>query len=116
MAALPIERRDIILIGDEPLQAVRAQAIMEPWLFPAGRIVAVDINNPNEPLLVTVARDGATGQQETVALNRLQTVDVLVRFCLEYNVLLPRRGHKTAIIVTWPRDSGPHICLRLVTA
>lgn len=112
---MPIERRDIILINEEALLAVRAQARMEPWLFPPGQIIAVDINKNEEPLLVTVATAGAPNKRESVALNRQQAVEVLIRFCLENNIPLPRLGYKTAIIVPGPGGTGPHICLRLVS-
>ena len=99
---------------EEPLRAVTAQAQADPGLLPPGNILAVMVQNSAAPLMVTIACDESPNATKNVELDQRQATAVMVRFCLENNIPLPRRSRKNIRVVPGPRGVGWHLCLQIV--
>ncbi len=101
--AMPIERRTISLLGDELQQAVEAFRRVTPDALPTGalRAVRVEDDGTGAPVVtVFVQTRGGTDEQSTSTRLRDATVlSLLIRFCLENNIPIPKRGKKMVAVV-----------------
>ncbi len=112
---MPLERREVVLIGDELTDAVRAHAHADPGMLPSGVIVGVAVNTDDEPIAVTIKLTGTRPDAEgaCIYLQKEQCLPILIRFCTEHNIPVPRAGRKSVKILPLPLKSGTTRCLCL---
>ena len=112
---MPLERREIVLIGNELVDAVHAFARAEPGVLPPGEITGATVHSEAEPIAISIKLDGADSgaQGSRVYVPRDQCIPILVRYCTEHNIPLPRAGRKNVKILTLPLNTGPTRCLCL---
>ena len=112
---MPLERREIVLIGDELTNAVHAFAHADPGLLPNGVIIGVAVYSEEEPIAVTIKLAGTKPDAEgtCIYLQKEQCLPILVRFCSEHNIPVPRAGRKMVKILSLPLKSGPARCVCL---
>ena len=100
---MPRETRQIALSDDELLHAIQSYRRMQPNFLPHGPILRTSFARTEElGLHLTVAvrmRYGANEQEIEVRAQEADLLALLIRFCLENNVPVPRRGEKQARIV-----------------
>ena len=95
---MPIERRTISLLEDELRQAVEAFRRVTPDVLPAGALRAVRVEGSSTPPVVTVSVQAA-GHALDVRLRDASVLALLIRFCSENNVPIPKRGNKVVRVV-----------------
>jgi hypothetical protein len=111
---MSIERREIILTGNELPDAVRAHARGETDFLPIGIITDIAVHTDEEPVAVTIKLQGAAAAEPVrVLLDKDKCMDVLLRFCLERNIPLPRAGRKLVKVISIPTPAGAHRCVCL---
>lgn len=101
---MPLEKRQIILSENELLHALSAYRNVNTKFLPGGDILQVTIaarcaDRPAEGVVVTVSIQmcyGDSQQKIDVPLRDADILSLLVRFCLENNVPIPRSGAKAA--------------------
>jgi hypothetical protein len=106
-STMPIERRQILLSDEELAHAVDAYRNASPSFLPPGSILQVNVGTrPGHCAtgggVMTVGvclTYGETEQRMDVTVRETDIVNLLVRFCPENNVLLPRSAPKTAAAV-----------------
>lgn len=96
---MPRETRQIILSDEELLQAIRSYRRVRPAVLPQGDILSTSletIEGGHTRLNVVVQMRYGTSQLEAViGLQEADLLALLIRFCLENNVPVPRRGEKS---------------------
>lgn len=100
---MPRETRQIALSDDELLQAVQSYRRMQPNFLPQGPVLRTSFAHTEElgtHLTVTVRmRYGASEQEIEVQVQETDLLAMLIRFCLENNIPVPRRGEKKAQLI-----------------
>ena len=93
---MPVERREIIFSTNEVCQAVNSYHRMKPDLLPHGIVQDVKVIEGDEiKLRVTVEMTyGDSRQAINIDVTAVDTVELLVRGCLENNIPIPRRAIK----------------------
>ena len=93
---MPVERREIIFSTSEVFQAVNSYNRMKPDLLPQGIIQNVQVLEGEEiKLRVTIEMSYGNGRQAvSIEVTAIDTVELLVRGCLENNIPIPRRATK----------------------
>ena len=93
---MPVERREIIFSTNEVLQAVNSYNRMKPDLLPQGTVQDVQIVEGDEiRLRVTIEMTYDDRRQAVeIEVKAVDTVELLVRGCLENNIPIPRRATK----------------------
>lgn len=112
---MTIERREIILTGNELPDAVRAHARSEPSFLPRGVITEVAVHTDEEPISITLRLEGAKRDADEVRilLDKEKCVPILLRFCLEHNIPVPKSGRKLVKIIVIPSGGVAHRCVCL---
>jgi hypothetical protein len=101
---MPLEKRQLVLSDEELLHALSAYRNMSAAFLPQGEILRVSVaaepgSGPGDGAVVIVGirMCYGSGQQEIdVPLRGTDILSLLVRFCLENNVPIPRAGTKAA--------------------
>jgi len=101
------ERRQILLSDEKLTHAVEAYRNANPSFLPPGNILQVNVgpgpgNCTTGGVVMTVGvclTYGETEQRMDVRARETDIINLLVRFCLENNVLLPRAAPKAAAAV-----------------
>jgi hypothetical protein len=93
---MPVEIREVILDQDELLQAIHSYTRTLPTKYPPGRVVASASRSTPEGLLIeaSINPPNCGDQVITTQLTGDAPVEMLVRFCLENNIPVPRSGKK----------------------
>jgi len=95
---VPIERRTISLLEDELRQAVEAFRRVTPDVLPAGALRAVRIEGGDAAPVLTASVQAGERVLD-VRLRDTSVLALLIRFCLENNVPIPKRGNKAVRLV-----------------
>jgi hypothetical protein len=95
---VPIERRYISLLEDELRQAVEAFRRVTPDVLPAGALRAVRVEGGGARPALTASVQVAEHVVD-IRLRDTSVLGLLVRFCLENNVPIPKRGNKVVTVV-----------------
>ncbi len=100
---MPIERREISLHTHELMQAVASYARLTPGVLPSGRILAVCptmacANGPTVLVSVMLAAE-PDGPPIDVRLTYESVFELLIRFCRDEGIPMPRSGSKSARVV-----------------
>lgn len=100
---MPIERREICLTDEELMRAVQAYGRQTPGLLPIGPMLSVRVvvKAPNIPVVtvsIRLAGDSAEPPVD-VCLGDESIFELLVRFCLDEGVPMPRGGKKVAQVI-----------------
>jgi len=100
---MPFERREIRLTNDELLQAIEVYGRQTPGVLPTGPLLGVVVANSalEMPVVTVTVRCAAdmTGPPVDIVLNHESVFEVLVRFCLEEGIPIPRGGRKTTSVL-----------------
>ena len=99
---MPIERRRVSLFEGEVRLAVESYRRATPEVLPAGPLQQVSITDvPGGAPAMTVSvlmRYGSVEQLIEVRLNDDHVLALVVRFCVENNIPLPRTAKKTVVL------------------
>lgn len=91
---MPIELRRIILSTDELERAVNSYRRITNELLPDGDVDTISVN-PDGTLQITVNMSYSTpSKRADFDINTDHVRDMLIRFCLENNIPIPRNGEK----------------------
>ncbi len=100
---MPHERREIRLFEDELLQAIEVYGRQTPGVLPTGPLLGVSVAGkaPEPPVVTVTVRCAAdpSGSPVEIVLNDESVFEVLVRFCLEEGIPIPRGGKKTTSVI-----------------
>lgn len=94
---MALEIRRIILAQDEVLAALKSYRRTNPDFLPQGDIVECKVN---PDVTLTAKLKMSYGKSEQIAEFPCDTAtltEILIRYCIENNVPIPRRGRKTAV-------------------
>jgi hypothetical protein len=99
---MPVERREIRLSNDEVMAAVSAYARLTPGILPSGKLqnvlVAVSAARPCVTASVALVGD-PSGPLVAVSISYESIVELVIRFCQEEGIPMPRGGSKHASIM-----------------
>ena len=104
---MPRERREILLSEDELVDAIRSYRRMQKDVLPAGEIVAVEVQSADCIKVSIVMEYGDCEQQADFVLSGARVIEVLIRFCIENNIPIPRCGKKSLQI------TAGELCLKI---
>ena len=98
---MPVERREIIFSTSEVFQAVNSYNRMKPDLLPHGTIQDVQLVEGGEIKLRVIVEMiyGDRRQAVEIEVKAIDTVELLVRGCLENNIPIPRRATKLLRVI-----------------
>ena len=96
MHGMPRESRKVVFSDEEVLQAVQSYARMTPNLLPQGSVISAEVlASPDLRLSASVKMNyGNAMRQASFDLTTRDTVELLIRACLENNIPIPRRAEK----------------------
>lgn len=94
---MPRERREIIFSLEEVESAVRSYARVTPRFLPVVEQIACSHDAAGRLTIAVRAAYGATVQEMKIEARPRDTAALLVRFCLENNIMLPRAGRKSVV-------------------
>ena len=92
---MPRERREILLSQTELVDAVRSYRRMHPDALPAGEIIAVEVERADSLKVTILMKYGDSEQKADFAFSGTRVIEVLIRFCSENNIPIPRSGKKS---------------------
>jgi hypothetical protein len=97
---MPIERRDIRFTPDELVRAISSYARQTPGVLPHGRLnsVAVAQAQDTAPVVTATVIPPAKTQSTPieVQLSQDSILEMMIRFCKEESIPVPRNGRKAA--------------------
>jgi hypothetical protein len=100
---MPIERREVRLDNTELMQAVASYAHQTPGVLPTGSLVGVQVRNhdPGAPSVTAAVRLAAEPQALPieVRLSHDSVLELMVRFCKEEGIPVPRAGAKAVTVI-----------------
>ena len=102
---MPIESRKIILSDVELHVAVDEYCQANPSKFPFGRLKECRPTEHGTEL--TFRSRDARRQRYEATLSRTETIRILVQYCVNQKIPMPRRGEKTLAL-----ENG-HMCLQI---
>jgi hypothetical protein len=94
---MPREHREIIFSPEELESAVRSYARVTPRFLPVAEHVACSHDGAGGLTITVQATYGATVQEMSIEAKPADIEALLIRFCLENNVMLPRAGRKRVV-------------------
>jgi hypothetical protein len=94
---MPREHREIIFSLQELESAVRSYARVTPRFLPVGEQIACSPDASGGLAITVHATYGATVQEMVIEVRPEDIEALLIRFCLENNVMLPRAGQKRVV-------------------
>jgi hypothetical protein len=94
---MPIEHREVVVDENELHLAVGAFVRVWPMSFPEGRYAAAKLASTPDGPVVEALFDSTEGtnQSNRFCLDSGMLIEVLVRFCHENNIPVPRAGRKS---------------------
>jgi hypothetical protein len=104
---MPVERRQILLSDEELTHAVEAYRGVNPGFLPQGDLLQVKVG-PGAgdhaagavAVAITIRMCYGQSQQEVdVPIREIDVMHLLIRFCLENNIPIPRLGTKSAALI-----------------
>jgi hypothetical protein len=114
VGSMPRERRQIALLNDELIEALRSYRRLEPTFLPRGEIVECTVAMDRSVVVRLEKLDRSMSKPVEVRLSPADLVEPLIRFCIENNIKLPRAGIKSVgfsdgelalcIRMNWPSD------------
>jgi hypothetical protein len=100
---MPIERREIRLTDAELIQAMAAYARLTPGVLPDGQLLGMSASrSPAGAPIVTASvllTAEPNGPPIEVRLAYESLFELLIRFCREEGIPMPRSGNKAAHVV-----------------
>ncbi len=99
--------RRVTLNTDELVQALNAYRTVAGNFLPAGAIDGFDVIDASS-INVTLIPKGSTDKKQVVVTDSL-LVPVMIRFCIENNIMLPKQGQKSALVA----QGGISLCITL---
>jgi hypothetical protein len=100
---MPIERREVRLDNTELMQAVASYALQTPGVLPNGNLVRVQVVHaaPGAPSVTAAVCPSAEPQASPieVRLSHDSVLELLVRFCKEEGIPVPRSGAKAVTVI-----------------
>ncbi len=100
---MPLERREICLTNDELLEAIEFYGRQTPGVLPAGALLEVVVANhaPERPSVTATIRCtyDPVGPPVEVILNDQSVLELLLRFCVEEGIPIPRGGDKKTSVI-----------------
>ena len=104
---MPIEKRQILLSSEELVHAIEAYRNVNPTFLPQGDLLKAEVGPGTEAhapadVEVTVSicmRYGDRKHRVDLTIPTADIVSLLIRFCLENNVPVPRLGTKAAALM-----------------
>jgi hypothetical protein len=103
---MPIEKRQILLSEDEVIHAIVAYRNVTPAFLPRGDILKLSVSPTTHDgpggaeVTVTICmRYGSTEQMVDLKVDPADIVNLLIRFCLENNIPMPRQGTKATVLI-----------------
>ncbi len=100
---MPIERREIRLTEQELIHAIQAYGRQTPGVLPIGVLLGTDVadRTPDPPRVTVAVRLAADPDQPPVdvRISDQSLFELLIRFCMEEGIPLPRAGTKTAWVM-----------------
>jgi hypothetical protein len=100
---MPIERREIRLTGDELIQATSGYARFTPGVLPDGQILSVTValTPQGQPVVTATVLLTETPDRPPieVLLAYESLCELLIRFCRDEGIPMPRKSNKTAQVV-----------------
>jgi hypothetical protein len=94
---MAIEIRRIILSRDEIVSALVSYRRANEGSIPAGAIKDCEVGREASGLIKMQPGTESGELTRDVTISQAMLTDVLIRFCLENNVVLPRSGRKRAV-------------------
>ena len=104
---MPRERREILLSEAELVDAIQSYRRMQTDVLPAGEIVAVEVQSADCIKVSILMEYGDCEQQADFVLSGARVIEVLIRFCIENNIPIPRCGKKSLQI------TAGELCLKI---
>lgn len=95
---MPKELRRIILSDAEMKLAVRSFLRSQASSNSDYAIQAVNVADDAGPVLECIGKSATTDTTTTIRLDKENLQKILVRFCLENNIAIPRAGRKTVVV------------------
>jgi hypothetical protein len=96
---MPREIRQIILTKEELVGAINSYKRTSPEALPQGDVLSYAVN-PNGGLKLRMKiYYGASGQQIEIDLDERHVIQILVKFCLENNIMLPRNSSRSYKVI-----------------
>lgn len=100
---MPIERREIRLAEDELMRAIISYGRQTPGVLPPGPVLRVALQHvPDAAPCVTATVLLAADREEPPVDVRLQAsnvLEMLVRYCQEEGIPIPRGGQKSTSVI-----------------
>ncbi|GEO43433.1 hypothetical protein SAE02_75810 [Skermanella aerolata] len=96
---MPTETRQLVFTDDEVTAALAAHNRMSQSRLFVGRIVSCRVRPGDDPAVDLTLRHETTGGTYQLAFGADVVGPALIRYCLEINIPLPRRGRKGFLTV-----------------
>ncbi|MBB4265921.1 hypothetical protein [Roseospira visakhapatnamensis] len=91
---MPIEMRRVVLSPSEFDHALRAFMAANEQMFKGARLLDTSFHR-TDPLEVSVAVQTRVGQQNTLSLGGPHLAAVLIKYCIDRRIPLPRQSSKS---------------------
>jgi hypothetical protein len=96
---MPRELRQIILARDEVIGAIDSYRRTSPQALPQGDVLSYSANANGGLRIGMKLSYGSTQQVLDIDLDGPQIVQLLAKFCIENNIMLPRNSEKSYKLV-----------------
>lgn len=96
---MPRELRQIILTKDEVVSAINSYKRTSPEALPQGDVLSYSANTNGGIKIGMKIYYGANEQNLDIDLNGTHIVQLLAKFCIENNIMLPRNAEKSFKLV-----------------
>jgi hypothetical protein len=93
------EIRKIILTKGELAMALNAYRKVEPNYIPGGRVLACDVPNDEQVDLAIETLEENKIKLKHISLLPARLTAPIIQFCIEQHIMLPRKGHKAALLL-----------------
>jgi hypothetical protein len=93
------ERRKIILSKREVIDAVRSFRRVNHGFLPFGNIVDCTIAGNGGVSVAIAMAYGQETREMSFALKESDVLELLIRFCIENNIRIPKHGAKAPVVV-----------------
>ena len=92
---MPREIRQIILSKDEFIGAIKSYKRTSPAALPHGDVTSYTVDSKGTLQLDMKTYYGGGQQKIQISLDGKHVIQILVRFCIENNIMLPMKSNKT---------------------
>src|SRR6185295_5618547 len=91
------EVRTILLNEEEVVTALTSYRRLNPGFLPSGKITGCKARDEVEAIVVIAMQFGGIVKPMERTLSAEALLEPIIHFCIENNILLPRRGRKSVI-------------------